>query len=162
MVGSLARVMINGHKLTGKAREAMEMFGLDKPCENILMNNLAQGVELVQSIERSLEIVDRFLKDGIRDEKPVPVEPKSGKGTAAGEAPRGTLYHSYEFDENGRAVSADIITPTAQNYANMEKDVRASLERIKGESDEEIKFKINMVIRAYDPCISCSVHLVRI
>ena len=127
MVGSLARVMINGHKLTG-----------------------------------SLEIVDRFLKDGIRDEKPVPVEPKSGKGTAAGEAPRGTLYHSYEFDENGRAVSADIITPTAQNYANMEKDVRASLERIKGESDEEIKFKINMVIRAYDPCISCSVHLVRI
>ena len=162
MVGSLARVMINGDKLTGKALEAMEMFGLDKPCENILMNNLAQGVELVQSIERSLEIVDNFLKDGIRDEEPVPVEPKSGKGTAAGEAPRGTLYHSYEFDENGRAVSADIITPTAQNYANMEKDVRASLERIKGESDEEIKFKINMVIRAYDPCISCSVHLVRI
>jgi sulfhydrogenase subunit alpha len=158
MVGSLARVMINGDMLTGKARETMEMFGLDKTCENILMNNAAQGVELVQSLERSMGIVDYFLINGIKEEEAIHIEPGSGKGTAAGEAPRGTLYHSYEFDDDGRAVDVDVITPTAQNYANMEKDVRASMERIKSESDDDIEFKLNMVIRAYDPCISCSVH----
>ncbi|OFW64375.1 MAG: hypothetical protein A2Z35_01120 [Actinobacteria bacterium RBG_19FT_COMBO_36_27] len=162
MVGSLARIMLNGHKLTGRAKKAMEKLGLNSPSENVLYNNLAQAVELVYAIERSLEIIDQLLKHGIKDERPTEVKVKAGKGTAACEAPRGMLFHSYAFDKKGNLTIADVITPTAQNLANMEKDIRVSVERLISESKESLSDKLEMVARAYDPCISCSVHLVEL
>ena len=162
MVGSLARIMLNGHKLTGEAKKAMEKLGLNLPSQNVLHNNPAQAVELVYAIERSLEIVEQLLKHGIKDETPARVEVKAGKGTAACEAPRGMLFHSYAFNNKGRLVNADIITPTAQNLANIEKDLRVSVERLNNESKESLSDKLEMVARAYDPCISCSVHLVEL
>jgi len=77
------------------------------------------------------------------------------------EVPRGTLYHHYEFDENGKNIKTDIITPTAINLANMERDVRGIVKSQKqdGILDERaISTKVGMLLRAYDPCISCSVH----
>jgi len=56
---------------------------------------------------------------------------------------------------------ADVITPTAQNLANVENHFRATVERCAGESPEALRFKLEMVARAYDPCISCSVHMIR-
>ncbi|TET16321.1 MAG: Ni/Fe hydrogenase subunit alpha, partial [Actinobacteria bacterium] len=82
--------------------------------------------------------------------------------TAACEAPRGMLFHSYAFDKKGRLANADVITPTAQNLANMEKDLRVSVERLINESKESLSDKLEMVARAYDPCISCAVHLVEV
>jgi len=102
------------------------------------------------------------VKGVIKDERPVKIEPKAGQGTAAVEAPRGTLYHSYTFDQEGRLTRADVITPTAQNLANIEKDFRASAERLVNEPEDSLQAKLEMVARAYDPCISCSVHLVRL
>lgn len=94
------------------------------------------------------------------EEKPVAVVPRAGTGTAATEVPRGTLYHSYTFDQQGYLVAADIVTPTAQNSANMEKDVRAATERLlAGLPLDQIGDRLEMVVRAYDPCISCAVHL---
>ena len=162
MVGSLARIMLNGHKLTGGAKKAMEKLGLNSPSENVLYNNLAQAVELVYAVERSLEIIDQLLKHGIKDERPAEVKVKAGEGTAACEAPRGMLFHSYAFDKKGNLTNADVITPTAQNLANMEKDLRVSVERLISESKESLSDKLEMVVRAYDPCISCSVHLVEL
>lgn len=162
MVGSLARIMLNGHKLTGEAKKAMEKLGLNSPSENVLYNNLAQAVELAYAVERSLEIIEQLLKHGIKDEKPVEVKVKAGRGTAACEAPRGMLFHSYAFDKKGNLTNADVITPTAQNLANMEKDIRVSVERLISESKESLSEKLEMVARAYDPCISCSVHLIEV
>jgi len=162
MVGALARVMLNGHKLKFEARKTKEKLGLDSPSENILHNNTAQAVELVYSLERSIQIINELVERGIRDERPVKIEPKAGQGTAATEAPRGTLYHSYTFDKEGRVTRADVITPTAQNLANIEKDLRASAERLVNVPGESLQAKLEMVARAYDPCISCSVHLVRL
>jgi sulfhydrogenase subunit alpha len=162
MVGALARIVLNGKKLSGEARKAEKKLGLDWLSGNLLHNNAAQAIELVYSIERAIEIIDELLAAGIEQEKPAQVTTKAGTGTGAVEAPRGTLYHSYSFDEAGRLTEADVITPTAQNLANIEKDLRASVENLIAEPKESIATKLEMVVRAYDPCISCAVHLVEV
>jgi len=82
------------------------------------------------------------------------------------EVPRGTLFHEYEIDGEGLVVSANVITPTAQNLANVERDLRSAVERLLAEpeapDDARLKLSLEMVARAYDPCISCSVHLTRL
>jgi sulfhydrogenase subunit alpha len=128
----------------------------------MLYNNAAQAVEMIYSIERSIEIIDELLGVGLREERPVDVRVRAGTGTGAVEAPRGTLYHSYSFDERGRLTEADVITPTAQNLANIEKDLRASVENLIDEPRESLGSKLEMVVRAYDPCISCAVHLLKV
>jgi sulfhydrogenase subunit alpha len=160
MTGSLARLILNEKKLSGKAIEAKQKLGLTLPSNNIFANNLAQAVELVFSIERSREIIGDLLREGMREEKLPQFSVKAGEGTGAVEVPRGTLYHSYSYDEGGRILEADIITPTAQNLANIEKDFRAALDHLPDEPQDKMAFKLEMVARAYDPCISCSVHLI--
>jgi sulfhydrogenase subunit alpha len=161
-VGALARIALNGNKLSGQAKSANEKLGLDPPPDNMLYNNAAQAVEIVYSIERSLDIIDQLLTDGIKQEKPAEVTIRAGSGVGAVEAPRGTLYHSYSFDKLGRLTEADVITPTAQNQANIEKDLRVSVENLMDEPKKSLGPKLEMVVRAYDPCISCAVHLVEL
>ena len=86
----------------------------------------------------------------------------SSRGINAVEAPRGLLYHDYTFDDSGAILKSNIITPTAQNAANVEKDARVIAENMLGKSDEELKTALEIMARAYDPCISCSVHLVHL
>jgi sulfhydrogenase subunit alpha len=76
------------------------------------------------------------------------------------EVPRGILYHCYEFDKNGRIVKADCVIPTSQNNANIHYDLRELAEQLVaiGKSDREIEKMAEMLVRSYDPCISCSVH----
>ena len=135
-------------------------MGLDAASNNILYNNAAQAIELIYSIERAIEIIDELLGSEIEEEKPLNVRVQAGTGVGAVEAPRGTLYHSYSFDNDGRLIEADVITPTAQNLANIEKDLRVSVENLIDEPKEILSSKLEMVVRAYDPCISCAVHLV--
>jgi sulfhydrogenase subunit alpha len=54
-----------------------------------------------------------------------------------------------------------VITPTAQNLLNAEDQMRATVRDAKGATDDEIRHRLEIVARAYDPCISCSVHVVR-
>jgi sulfhydrogenase subunit alpha len=162
MVGALARIALNERKLSGQARELWERLDLDWSSGNPLHNNIAQAIELVYSIENAIEIIDELLASGIMQEKPVVVMAGPAMGTGAVEAPRGTLYHSYRFDEEGRLAEADVITPTAQNLANLEKDLRVTAQNLIGEPKEDLGSKLEMVVRAYDPCISCAVHLVEI
>ena len=162
MVGALARIALNGKKLSGQAKELAERLDLDWFSGNPLHNNIAQAIELVYSIENAIEIIDELLATGIKQEKLAVVTAGPGTGTGAVEAPRGTLYHSYRFDEEGRLAEADVITPTAQNLANLEKDLRVTAQNLIGEPKEDLGSKLEMVVRAYDPCISCAVHLVEI
>ncbi|MGE5236378.1 MAG: Ni/Fe hydrogenase subunit alpha [Acidobacteriota bacterium] len=166
MVGSLARLKLWGHYLSGRAREAMERLFPDGVVDNILLNNWAQLVELVHSVERGIEVCDELLAMPEVEREMVDYEVRGGRGVGAIEVPRGTLFHEYELDDEGRLVSANVMTPTAQNLANVERDLRSAVETLleSGEpiEDARLKLDLEMVARAYDPCISCSVHLTRL
>jgi sulfhydrogenase subunit alpha len=163
MVGSLPRLTLNGDRISGLARQVMDEF-LKFPCANIVMNNIAQVVEMVYSVEHALHLIDEMLEAGYGPEKPVPYEVHACSGSAATEVPRGTLFYSYEIDSKGLIASADVITPTAQNLSNAEDQLRATVKQGlgAGASDSTIEQRLAIVARAYDPCISCSVHVMRV
>jgi len=162
MVGALPRVLLNKDKLTGTAKTLYNEHQSLLTQRNTLMNNLAQSIELVHSVERCIEDIEVLLSEGLKDEGLVEFKPKAGRGVGAVEAPRGILYHDYIFDEEGCIIKCNVITPTAQNAANMEKDYRVAAERLIKEPDEKLVNAFELIARAYDPCISCSVHLTRL
>jgi coenzyme F420-reducing hydrogenase alpha subunit len=115
-------------------------------------------------VESAIQFCDSYLALEEIDSDLQEVEARAGRGVGAIEAPRGTLFHEYELDDDGRVISANVVTPTAQNLANVERDLRNSGDRLlqpAGASDTELKRSFEMIARAYDPCISCSVHVVR-
>ena len=137
------------------------MFGLAKGCANPFMNNVAQIVEIVHLIERSLQIIDEVLSQGIQYERPM-VTAKAGCGVGAVEAPRGILFHRYEFDDKGVCTSANICIPTNQNHANIQKDFEAFVPQIIDREQDEVRLLMEMLVRSYDPCISCSTHFLNV
>ncbi len=62
----------------------------------------------------------------------------------------------------GKVTKANCIIPTNMNYANIEKDMEAFLPQIIDKSEDEIRLNCEMLIRAYDPCISCSTHFLEV
>jgi sulfhydrogenase subunit alpha len=71
------------------------------------------------------------------------------------------LIHSYTYDDAGKIVAADVITPTALNAASIEEHLRRTVEQSPDQDVPALKKKLEMIARAYDPCISCSVHLLQ-
>jgi sulfhydrogenase subunit alpha len=161
MVGSLARLTVNPQRLTGRMEAAMKRLQFQLPADNPMDNNSAQALELLNDVERALEIIGQLLRIGVKDEGPVAIHPQAGTGTAITEAPRGMLIHSYTYDAEGRITAADVITPTALNAASMEMHFRRAVEQCAERDEAVIARRLQMIARAYDPCISCSVHLVR-
>jgi sulfhydrogenase subunit alpha len=161
MVGALARLTINGDRIGGLARTAWEQLRLAVPSNNIVANNIAQAVEMIYSVEHALKLVDDLLEPGIQPESPVPYKVRESRGAAGTEVPRGALFYSYEIDAQGRIAAADVITPTAQNLNNAEDQMRATALQGGGAADDVLRHRFEIVARAYDPCISCSVHVIR-
>jgi len=161
MVGALPRVYLCHDRLTGTAQELYKEHGDMVDPRNTLSNNFCQALELVHDVERGIETIDTLLSDGLEAEGLTEFEAHEGRGINAVEAPRGLLYHDYTFDEDGCIAKANIITPTAQNAANIEKDIRVIAGNHVGDDAELLK-DLEVMIRAYDPCISCSVHLARL
>lgn len=157
MCGALGRFNLNADYLLPMAKEVAKMFGLKKGCGNPYMNNVAQVVEIAQVIEHSIQLIDELLTRGIKPETPR-VRPRAGEGAGAVEAPRGILFHRYAFDEKGNCTKANCCIPTNQNHANIQKDFEALAPQIIGEPQDQIRLKLEMLVRAYDPCISCSTH----
>ncbi|GAB4490256.1 MAG: Ni/Fe hydrogenase subunit alpha [Thermodesulfovibrionales bacterium] len=158
-VGALARVNNNFAFLHPHAQEVASDFRLSPVCHNPFMNNIAQLVETVHVVHESISIITSLL--GKAWEAPrQPVEPRAGSGVGAVEVPRGILYHAYEFDSEGRITQCDCVIPTSQNHANIQHDLEelAARSAAAGRSDTEIELLCQMLVRAYDPCISCSVH----
>ena len=161
MVGALARFNINHEQLTDGAKKVAEQLGLKAPCHNPYMISVAQLVECVHSIEESIKLIDILLDRGLEPE-PLEVKVKAGKGVAAIEAPRGLLIHDYEYDKNGVCVAANCVIPTNQNHGNIQQDMEALAPTILDKQEKEIELLLEMLVRAYDPCISCSAHLLRV
>lgn len=150
MVGALARLSVSGEG---------RRYKID--FNNPFHNNFAQAVEILQFHKEMREIIKKLLnmEMDVSASKPgFDVTSKPGFGIGAVEAPRGGLYHEIHLDEKGIITYANIITPTVQNLTSLEKSSQALLEQTK---DLEIKQRerlLNMLVRAYDPCITCAVH----
>ena len=159
MVGSLARLAVNGDLLEGRAAAVAKRLRLEPPFRNPMDNNKAQAVELIHDVEAALATVNDLLRGALVPEAPARIHPRAGTGTAVTEAPRGTLVHSYTYDKEGNVVHADVVTPTAMNAASMEDHFRRAV----AQSDDgaDLKKVLGMIARAYDPCISCAVHVVQ-
>jgi coenzyme F420-reducing hydrogenase alpha subunit len=159
MVGALARWNNNHDKLGDLAHTAAAALGLAPNCHNPYMNTIAQVVEAAECAVDSVRIIDRLLAVGPKDEKPNQEPTRFGTGVGATEVPRGILYHEYTYDNKGRIAKANCIIPTGQNLANIDDDMQKLVPEIIGRSKAEITLQLEMLVRAYDPCISCSVHL---
>lgn len=161
MVGAMARFNLNYDRLHPQAQAAAQRLGIRPKLTNPFLNTVAQVVEIVHCLEESLELVDDLLQRGLRWEDPIPPARQSGEGVGACEVPRGTLFHQYTI-EDGLITGANCIIPTGQNLANIEADMRAYVPRILDRPQAEIALHMEMLVRAYDPCISCSTHLLEV
>ncbi|MBU0637290.1 MAG: Ni/Fe hydrogenase subunit alpha [Planctomycetes bacterium] len=158
-VGALARFNNNHEQLHPAAKDVAHALGLKAVCMNPFHNNTAQIVEVVHCVEHSIELIDELLTRGLQVE-PLQQPTKYSQSAGAAEVPRGLLYHEYSVNSKGIIDGANLIIPTTQNLKNIEEDMRAYVPQLL-ESDmskEEMTLQLEMLVRAYDPCISCSVH----
>ncbi len=187
MVGALARFNNNYEMLSRRAKEAAGKLGLTPPCHNPFMNTVAQLVETWHFTEWAIELIDELCLRGItqeelhyqtssgqgmglsqeafpgaagKDKPPYQITP--GQGVGLVEAPRGSLFHDYTYNAQGLITDANCIIPTNQNLAHIEAAMRDFLPQIWDEEQPRITGALEMLVRAYDPCISCSTHLVEV
>ena len=159
MVGALARFNNSHQLLRPEAKKVARELGLKAPSYNPYMNTIAQLVEVMHCIVDSIDLINDLLDRGIKAEKPNQKPTKYGRGIATTEVPRGILFHDYTYNRNGAIEAANCVIPTGQNLANIDDDMKKLVPEILGQSEKEITHKLEMLVRAYDPCISCSVHL---
>ena len=159
--GALARFNVNYERLHPEAKAAAASLGLEPICTNPYMNSVAQVVEIVHSAHESLRLMDELIAEGIADEGLVPPT-RFGLGASAVEVPRGILFHEYEYDPEGVCTNANCIIPTNQNHANIQGDIDALVPELLASSktEDEMRLALEMLVRSYDPCISCSTHYV--
>jgi sulfhydrogenase subunit alpha len=162
MVGALARFNNNYDQLHPRAKAAAEKLGMRPKVTNPYLNSGAQVVEIVHCVEDAILVIDQLLEHGVQPEPPAPVLLKDTQGVGVCEVPRGVLIHHYEIGEDGTLTGANCIIPTNQNIANLEADMRALVPQIMHKPVEEMRLDLEMLVRAYDPCISCSVHVLKV
>jgi coenzyme F420-reducing hydrogenase alpha subunit len=158
LVGALARLSLSPDQLYPKAAYAYRQIWQKKlPTYNSFHNNIAQAIEIVQLMEMSIREIDNVLADKNQVFK-VPYKIKAGQGVGTIEAPRGSLYHGLKIDGKGQIELYDIVTPTVQNLVNLEEDANELMKKHKDLESAKLYKEIEMLIRAYNPCITCSVH----
>lgn len=160
-VGPLARINAMRRFTTEWAnRELEEMTRLGgAPCHITLFQAYAKLVEMIWAVERAGDI----LRDpAVNGETRVPVKFQGGRAVGHSEAPRGTLIHDYEIDENGIVRAANLIVATQQNYAIINRSVeQAAISHVINRPDDQALLNaIEFSIRCYDPCLSCATHAV--
>jgi sulfhydrogenase subunit alpha len=161
MVGALARFNNNYALLLPRAQKAATKLGLKAPCHNPFMITVVQVAETIHALEDSLNLIDRILDKGLKEEDNR-VKVRAGRGIGAVEAPRGILFHDYTYDKNGILTQANCIIPTNQNHNNIQKDMEALVPTILSQPEDKIRLTLEMLVRAYDPCVSCSTHLLKV
>jgi sulfhydrogenase subunit alpha len=162
MVGALARFNLSATLLRPHAKHWASKFGLKPINYNPFMNNVAQLVEFVHSVEDSMAIIDELLGKGLKNEGRPMVQVKAGTGAGAVEVPRGVLFHEYTYDGKGTCIKANCVIPTNQNHNNIQKDFEAFAPTLLDKPEREIELNLEMLVRAYDPCISCSTHYLNV
>ncbi len=158
MVGALARINLNKNSLHADTKKGAKKYLDIFPSDNIYHNNLAQAIEMLHSVDHSIEILEnnKFKKEEI-------IKPKilDGEGVGVVEAPRGTLYYWLGIDE-GKIRYANLVIPTAQNLINMREDIKEMVPNFIKEGEDVIRKEAEKIIRAYDPCMSCASHFLRV
>jgi coenzyme F420-reducing hydrogenase alpha subunit len=156
LLGPTARITLAADQLHPLAAEALEQTGMrDAIRTNIHRSIVARAVELLHACAEARDIIDGYR---------VPSEPRVGHAPQPGvaawstEAPRGLLHHRYEVDEQGHVVHAQIVPPTSQNQGAIEADLAAFAPAVLDLPHAEATRRLEMLIRAYDPCISCATH----
>jgi sulfhydrogenase subunit alpha len=165
MVGALARFNINYNQLTPIAKKTAEMFNLKPVCHNPYMNSIAQLVEVAYSFEDSIRLINELEAAGLQSQPDYfnpEIKVKAGASVGAVEVPRGILFHEYGYNDKGICVKANCVIPTNQNHGNIQQDMTALVPKIADKSQKEIELSLEMLVRAYDPCISCSTHVTKI
>ncbi len=157
IVGPLSRLNLNYDLLPAEIHKLVEEIGLSIPNTNIFNSITARAIELYYSILEAIRILENYtIPKSTRIQS---IKPKAGVGYGCTEAPRGICWHRYELDDNGLVKSSRIAPPTSQNQSHIEEDLKNTLEQFGlDKSDDELRLMGEMVIRNYDPCISCSVH----
>jgi len=158
LVGAIARLSINSESLHPKAAYAYRQIWKKKfPTYNSFHNNVAQAIEIVHLVEDAIIEIDKALDDRNQVYK-VPYRVQAGEAAGVVEAPRGSLYHGVKVDDSGKILVYDIVTPTVQNLVNLEEDATQLMKIHKDLDSKKLYEEIEMLVRAYDPCITCAVH----
>ena len=136
--------------------EFREKFG--RPAQQTLLFHWARLIELLYNAENTIRLLEdpEITSTDIRKK----VEPRAARGVASVEAPRGTLIHDYETDENGLVTNVNLIVGTTHNNAPINMSVKHAAKALikDGNYNEEILNTVEMMIRAHDPCLSCATH----
>jgi NAD-reducing hydrogenase large subunit len=159
-VGPLARINVAeacGTPLAdGELQEFRQRFG--RTPHSAFLYHYARLIEVLYALERikTLLVLPEILDTHVRASASV----NALEGVGIIEAPRGTLIHHYKVDENGAIVWANLIVATGHNNLAIGKSVRQVSEHfVKGPHLEEgMLNRVSAVVRAYDPCLSCSTH----
>jgi coenzyme F420-reducing hydrogenase alpha subunit len=161
MVGALARFNNNARWLSDDAGAIADDLGLKAPSYNPYLVTVAQFVELVHIADESIRTAKELLEmDRKIEDRSFPL--KAGTGVGAVEVPRGILFHEYQYNDQGYMEKANCIIPTAQNLQNIEDDMKSLVPTILDKPKDDITLSLEMLVRAYDPCISCSAHLLEV
>jgi sulfhydrogenase subunit alpha len=159
LVGPLARYALNFDRLPESVRDLAKEVGLGPVCKNPFQSIIVRSLEIVHACEEALRIIAEYEPP---DAASVPLEPRAGIGFGCTEAPRGICWHRYEFEADGTVSSARIVPPTSQNQPSIEADLAAVAAQIIDQPDDAIRHRCEQSIRNYDPCISCSVHFLKL
>jgi len=109
---------------------------------------------VVDGIEQCIQILEAV---SFEDEE-LFARPEAGEGGAMTEAPRGLLYHWYKIDPLGVVEEANIVTPTSHNFLVIERDLKELVVQRRDLDPPTLRLLCEQLVRAYDPCFSCSVH----
>ncbi len=157
---SLARINVCDQISTPLAQKELEEFRdkFGRPVQFTLLYNWARLIELLYNAERVVELLND--PQITSTETRVPVTPRAARGIGCVEAPRGTLIHDYETDAEGLVTNVNLIVGTTHNNAPINMSVKQAAKTLikKGSYDQGTLNRVEMAIRAYDPCLSCATH----
>jgi sulfhydrogenase subunit alpha len=159
LTGPIARYSLNSELLSPLAKQAAREAGLAATCNNPFRSIVVRAVEVVFAFEEALRIIDSYEPPD-RPFEDVPL--RAGTGYACTEAPRGMLYHRYQIAEDGTILDAKIVPPTSQNLPSIEDDLRSFAPGWLQEETDRLRHLCEQTIRNHDPCISCSVHFLKL
>lgn len=159
MVGALARMNQNRASLHSDTKNDVQKYLGAFPSKNIYHNNLAQAIEVLHCIDHALEILE---SNEFKEEVNPPVVIKEGEGVAVMGAPRGMLYYMLSIGKDGKVKFGNIIVPTQQNQICMEKSIVQLLGENMDKEKPWMEFEMEKLMRAYDPCLSCASHFLKV
>src|SRR4030042_923850 len=161
--GPLGRLNVSDGISTRLANAELKNFkklGNNGIVEGSLYYHYARLIELLYAIERAQQLLED--RDICSTDLIVTSSKFNEQGVGVIEAPRGTLFHHYWADDTGKITKVNLIVATGNNNAAMNKAVYAvAKEYIKnGKVTEGILNRVEVSIRCYDPCLSCSTHAI--